>query len=102
MPIGEVKGFVDVDQPLHPVVPGRQVVQTLGGITERRSIHDGRCARRESIHVGAEDLLRLRNVVADLKPRLLLIVVGDKQKHMPVDGGRTHLFGKRNLKPQAP
>src|SRR5437879_12550667 len=65
-----VKGLVDVEDCLHPVVSCGKVVQTFGWIAQRRYIDDGRIPRSQRIDVDAKDLLRLGSHEADLEARL--------------------------------
>ena len=59
MAIGAVKGFVPVEQGLHLVGGGRDVVRTFDRITRHRGVESNRGAGCEALDVDPEDLDRL-------------------------------------------
>src|SRR5205085_755150 len=94
----EAKGFVDVQQCLDPVVAGRDVAKTFGGIAESGGVDHGGLPGTKAVDIHAKSLLRFEGAVAiDLEPGLLLVVGGDQQKDVAVERSGTGLLRKRNF-----
>ena len=78
------KRLINVNQGLDPVTPGRDQAQALDRVTRGREVDDGLLIRPKTVHVDAEDLLRLGAFV-DLEPRLFLRVRREHDEQSPVE-----------------
>ena len=76
--VGAVKSFVAIEDDLHEIIAGWNVVEMANGITEGRVVDGDGLARLELVDVEAEDHLRLGREV-DLHARLGAGVVGEEE-----------------------
>jgi hypothetical protein len=93
----EVKRFVNIEDGLHPVVAGGDVVEAFGRIAERGGVNDGGGSRVERFDVDAEYLLGVGRHEADLEARFLFVVVGDQEQDVAVERRAAHFFGEGNF-----
>ncbi len=79
MTIAAGEGFVTIDERLHEVVAGGNVLDASRRPSNHGFVDRDALVRTQSIHIHAEDRPRaVRAVLVALKPRLRLVVVGDE------------------------
>ncbi len=101
MAVGQVECFVDVDQALDVVVPCRKLGESLCGITEGCAVDQRRSARGQPVNIYAESLLRLRELLADLKTRFVSIISRDQKQDVAVECRGIDFLGEGYLEAKA-
>src|SRR5580698_1549236 len=92
-----MKSLVDIEDALHPVTAGGNIVQAYRRISKRERVENRGRAGSKSFHIHTESLLRFSRVKAELEARFFFVVVGNQQQHVAVERRGAHLFGKRNF-----
>src|SRR5262245_22776326 len=94
--VGAVERLVYTEYGLHIVFPVGYVAQAGAWIALCGLIDNGGLARRESVHVFAENLLRVQTFT-DLEARLFFVFLRQYQQHAAIERRLTQLCGKQNL-----
>lgn len=95
--VGALELGVDVDEALHEIVAGRQIVQMFDRRAEISLIDDRRLSWRELLDVPAEEW---NARAADLQPRLAIPRAGNHHKYAASDRAGMGRGGERDLEAQ--
>src|SRR5579862_6126008 len=92
-----MKSLVDVEDRLHRIISGGQIIQRLKWVPKGAGIHSRCPVGLPRVHINTEHLLRV-DFFGNREARLPCRIFGNDQKYAAVHWGRREILGERNLK----